>query len=183
MSEFNGEHSSATNGTRTTLVVFAVAIIIVVGLFMVYSHFPSANAAKGTFSDFTTPIATPNNLISSVAVNRSVTLNGLQLTITTVQQATSFSNASNHSGRYTLRVYLNTHDPGQEPADVDFVNRMRVVLPDGQAIGPQVLSIYPLTLPKASQTGFIDFPLPSKVSMSNTVIRFDSNTYVPLTAK
>ncbi len=183
MSEFNGEHSSSTNGTRTTLIVFVVAIIVVVALFMFYSQFPSANPAKGTFNDFTTPIATPNNLVSSVMVNRSVTVSGLQLTITQVQQAGSFSNANKHSGRYTVRVYLETHNAGQEPADVDFVNRMRLLLPNGQAIAPQVLSIYPLTLPKASQTGFIDFPLQNTVQLASTMIRFDANTNVPLTAK
>ena len=183
MSEFNGEHPSATNGTRTTLIVFVVAIIVVLALFMVYSHFPSANPLKGTFNDFTTPIATPNNLVSSVNVNRSVTVSGLQLTITEVQQAESFSNASKHSGHYTVRVYLATHNAGREPADVDFVNRMRLLLPDGQTVAPQVLSIYPLTLPKASQTGFIDFPLQNKVPLGDTRIRFDTNTTVPIMEK
>jgi hypothetical protein len=183
MSQLNGEHPSSGNGTRTTLVVFVVAIIVVLALFMVYSHFPSANPAQGTFNDFSTPIATPNNLVSSVMVNRSVTVSGLQLTIIQVQQAGSFSNASKHSGRYTIRVYLETHDAGQEPADVDFENRMRLLLPTGQMVAPEVLSIYPLTLPKASQTGFIDFPLQNKVQLENVMIRFDTNTNVPITAK
>ncbi len=183
MSQMNGEHSSATNGTRMLLIVFVVAIVSVVALFMVYSHFPSANPAKGTFSDFTTPIATPNNPISSLTVNRSVTVSGLQVTITKVQQAGSFSDAAKHSGRYTVRVYLVTHDAGQEPAEVDFVNRMRLLLPDGQAVAPQVLSIYPLTMPKASQVGFIDFPLQNTVPLSGVMVRFDTHTTVPFVLK
>jgi hypothetical protein len=183
MSQLNGEHPSATNGTRTTLIVFVVAIISVIVLFMVYSHFPAANPAKGTFSDFTTPIATPNDPISSLTVNRSVTVSGLQLTITKVQQAGSFSDVSRHSGRYTVRVYLETHNSGEEPADVDFVGRMRLVLPDGQAVAPQVLSIYPLTMPKASQAGFIDFPLQNTVQLAGVMVRFDSNTSVPFVVK
>ena len=165
------------------LLVFIVAIIAVVALFMFYSQFPSANPAQGTFNDFTTPIATPNNLISSLTVNRSVTVSGLQLTITKVQQAGSFSDANKHSGRYTVRVYLKTHNSGQEPADVDFVNRMRLLLPDGQSIAPQVLSLSPLTMPKASQAGFIDFPLQNTVRLESAMVRFDTNTNVPFTAQ
>ncbi len=183
MSQMNGEHPSATNGTRVLLIVFVVAIISVVILFMVYSQFPSANPAKGTFNDFTTPIATPNDLISSLAVNRSVTVSGLQMTITKVVQAGSFSDADKHSGRYTVRVYLETHDSGQEPAEVDFVDRMRLLLPNGQAIAPQVLTIYPLTMPKASQVGFIDFPVQNTVQLTGAMVRFDSNITVPFVTK
>jgi hypothetical protein len=183
MSQLNGEHPRGTNGTRTTLIVFVVAIISVLALFMVYSHFPSANPAQGTFNDFTTPIATPNNPISALTVNRSVTVSGLQLTITKLQQAGSFSDASKHSGRYTVRIYLETHDAGQEPADVDFVNRMRLVLPDGQAIAPEVLTVYPLTLPKASQAGFIDFPIQNTVQLEAVLIRFDTNTTISFAVK
>ena len=75
-------------------------------------HFPSANPAQGTFNDFTTPIATPNNLVSSVTVGRSVTVSGLQLTITRALPAGHFSDARKHTGRYTLRVYLQTHNGG-----------------------------------------------------------------------
>jgi hypothetical protein len=183
MSHMNGEHPSTTNGTRTTLIVFVVAVIGVIALFMIYSHFPAANPAQGTFNDFSTPIATPNNPISSLTVNRSVTVSGLQLTIMQVQQAGSFSDADKHSGRYTVRVYLKTHNAGQEPADVDFVNRMRLLLPNGQAIAPQVLTIYPLTMPQASQVGFIDFPLQNTVQLEGVMIRFDTNTTVPFAAK
>ncbi|HEY5003687.1 MAG TPA: hypothetical protein VII61_11075 [Ktedonobacteraceae bacterium] len=183
MSQLNGEHPSARNGTRTTLVVLVVAIIAVIALFMVYSQFPSANPAQGTFNDFTTPIATPNNLVSSVTVDRSVTVSGLQLTITRAQQAGSFSDARKHTGRYTVRVYLQTHNPGQDPIDVDFIHRIHLLLPGGQVVAPQVLAIVPLTMPKASQTGFIDFPLQNIVQLENVMIRFDTNTTVPLAAK
>lgn len=183
MSQLNGEHPSARNGTRTTLVVFVAAIITVIALFMVYSHFPSANPAQGTFNDFTTPIATPNNLVSSVTVGRSVTVSGLQLTITRALQAGSFSDARKHTGRYTLRVYLQTHNAGQDPIDVDFIHRISLLLPNGQVVAPQVLAIFPLTMPKASQAGFIDFPLQNIVQLEGTSVRFDSSTIVPLTAQ
>jgi hypothetical protein len=183
MSHLNGEHPSARNGTRTTLVVFVAAIITVIALFMVYSHFPSANPAQGTFNDFTTPIATPNDLVSSVTVDRSVTVSGLQLTITQVQQAGSFSDARKHTGRYTVRIYLQTHNAGQDPIDVDFIHRIHLLLPGGQVVAPQVLAIVPLTMPKASQSGFIDFPLQNIVQLAGTTVRFDASTNVPLTAK
>ncbi len=178
MSQLNGEHPRATNGTRTTLIVFVVAIISVIALFMVYSHFPPANPAQGTFNDFTTPIATVNNPISALTVNRSITVSGLQLTITRAQQAGSFSDARKHTGRYTVRIYLRVHNPGQDPMNLDFIHRIHLLLPDGEVIAPQVLAIVPLTMPKASQAGFIDFPIQNTVQLQGVVVRFDSNTTV-----
>ncbi len=183
MSEMNGEHPPATNGTRTLLIVFVVAVISVIALFMVYSHFPAANPARGTFNDFTTPLATPNNPISALAVNRSVTVSGLLLTITNVQQAGSFSDAKKHTGRYTVRVYLRVHNPGQDPTDIDFIHRIHLLLPGGQVIDPQVLAISPLTMPQASQAGFIDFPIQNTVQLTDAMVRFDANTTVPFAAQ
>ncbi|MBA2396895.1 MAG: hypothetical protein H0V70_29590 [Ktedonobacteraceae bacterium] len=183
MSQLNGEHPSSGNGKRTTLVVVVASVIAVLAIFMVYSHFPSANPAQGTFNDFTTPIATANHPVSSVTVDRSVTVSGLQLTITHAQQAGSFSDARKHTGRYTVRVYLQAHNAGQDPIDVDFIHRIHLILPGGQVIAPQVLAIAPLTMPKASQAGFIDFPLQNIVQLEGTMVRFDAGTLVPLTAQ
>jgi hypothetical protein len=183
MSQLNGEHPSSGSGKHTTMIVLVVAILFVIALFMFYSHFPSANPAQGTFNDVTTPIATATNLVSSVTVGRSVTVSGLQLTITRAQQAGSFSDARKHTGRYTVRIYLQTHNAGQDPIDVDFIHRIHLILPSGQVIAPQVLAIFPLTMPKASQAGFIDFPLQDIVQLEGTMVRFDTGTIVPLTAK
>jgi hypothetical protein len=182
MSQLNGEHPSARSGKRTMLLLLVVAVLFVIALFMFYSHFPSANPAQGTFNDVTTPIATVNDPVSSVTVGRSVTVSGLQLTITRAQQAASFSDARKHTGRYTVRVYLQTHNAGQDPIDVDFIHRIHLLLPGGQVIAPQVLAIFPLTMPSASQSGFIDFPLQNIVQLEGTMVRFDTSTIVPLTA-
>src|SRR5438876_12333816 len=116
MSQLNGEHPRATHGTRTTLIVFVVAILSVIALFMVYSHFPTANPAQGSFNDFTTPIATVNNPISILTVNRSVTISGLQLTIRKAQQSGSFLDARKDTGRYTVSIYQQVHKPGHIPS-------------------------------------------------------------------
>ena len=43
--------------------------------------------------------------------------------------------------------------------------------------------MFQLTMPKASQAGFIDFPLQNIVQLEGTRVRFDSSTIVPLSAK
>jgi hypothetical protein len=58
-----------------------------------------------------------------------------------------------------------------------------LLLPNGQVVAPQVLAIFPLTMPKASQAGFIDFPLQNIVQLEGTSVRFDTSTIVPLTTK
>ncbi len=183
MSQLDSEHSSDSNGTRTTLVVLVVAIIGVVILFMLYSHLPRANPAQGTSSDLVTPTPQMTNPVSSVTLNRVVNVEGVDITITQVQQAGNFSDLQGHGSPYTLRVYIQTHNGGQEPISIDFPANTRLLLPGGKTIAPKLISVSPLNLPKTTQAGYLDFPLQQTAQISGMVLRFDSKTSVPFATK
>jgi hypothetical protein len=183
MSQFESEHFSDDNGTRKTLWILVAAIIGVIILFMLYSHLPRANANNGTFSDAVTPVPAMTNPVGSVTLNRAVTVDGVNLTIQQVQQAGNFSDLRKHTSPYTLRIYLQAHNGGQEPIGINFSSSARLLLPDGNVVAPKLISVSPVTMPKATQAGYLDFPLQNAVPISELVLRFDNNTNVPLTAK
>lgn len=181
MSQLDSERASDSNGTRTPLVVLVVAMIVVVILFMFYSHLPRANSADGTSSDLVTPTPQMTNPINSVTLNRVVNVEGVDITVNQVQQAGNFTDLQGHASPYTLRVYVQTHNGGQDPISVDFTTKTRLQLPNGQVIAPTLITVSPLNLPKTSQVGYLDFPLQQSVQTSNMVLHFDSKTSVPLT--
>jgi hypothetical protein len=183
MSQFDSEHATDSNGTRTTLIVLVVAIIAVVILFMLYSHLPRANSAAGTSSDLVTPTPQMTGPVSSITLNRVVNVEGVDITINQVQQASNFSDLQGHASPYTLRVYIQTHNAGQEPISINFKPNTRLLLPDGKAIAPTLITVSPLSLPKVTQVGYLDFPLQQSAQISGMVLRFDSKTSVPLATK
>jgi|SRR5450755_90367 hypothetical protein len=183
MSQFDSEHATDSNGTRTTLIVLVVAIVAVVILFMLYSHLPRANSAAGTSSDLVTPTPQMTGSVGSITLNRVVNVEGVDITINQVQQASNFSDLQGQASPYTLRVYVQTRNAGQEPISVNFKPNARLLLPDGKAIAPTLITVSPLSLPKVTQVGYLDFPLQQSAPISGMVLRFDSKTSVPLTTK
>ncbi len=184
MSQFDdSEQTTDSNGTRTTLVMLVIAIVAVVILFMLYSHLPRANSAAGTSSDLVTPTPQMTGPVGSITLNRVVNVEGVNITINQVQQASNFSDLQGQASPYTLRVYIQTYNAGQEPISVNFKPNTRLLLPDGKAIAPTLITVSPLSLPKATQVGYLDFPLQQSARLSGMVLRFDSKTSVPLTTK
>jgi len=157
-------------------------IVAAIILMMFYSHLPHANPAQGTFNDFTTPVPTVINPVSTVAVNRSVSVDGLGVTVTRVEQAGYFSNSRKHSGRYTVRVYLQTQNTEAQPLAIDFVANTRLLLPNGQVIAPQELAVSPVTMPKESQIGYLDFPVQDTLPLTALTLRFNPSTSVAFAA-
>jgi hypothetical protein len=183
MSQLDSDSSPDANRTRRTLVVLVVAMVVVVILFMLYSHLPRANNAAGTTSDLVTPTPQMTNPVSSVTLNRLVNVEGVGITIAQVQQASNFSDLQGQASPYTLRVYIETRNDGKEPISVDFTGNTRLLLPDGKAIAPTLITVSPLNLPKAAQVGYLDFPLQQTAALSGMVLRFDSKTSVSLATK
>ncbi len=178
MSQIDSKHPTNPNGTRTTLWVLVVAIVGVVILFMFYSHLPRANTDAGTTSDLVTPTPQMTNPVSAITLNRVVNVDGVDITIMQVQQAAGFTDVSQHSSPYTLRIYIQTHNGGQEPIGINFTTNARLLLPDGKAVAPRLISVSPVTMPKSTQVGYLDFPLQNKAQISDMVLRFDNNTTV-----
>ena len=174
MSQFQNEHTSTSRGVWFALGIVLLSVVIVLGLFVAYSHLPRANPNEGTSSDLVTPPAVITNAAGTLTVNRGVDYNGAHVTVTQVQEAGSFSDDTKQSGAYTVRVYLETKDGGQAPAGINYTSDVRLLLPNGQTSAPLYLNIAPVTLPGQVQDGYLDFPVSSKVDLSSLRMRFGS---------
>ena len=160
-------------------VIIALAII---GLFVVLSFFlPGRHEEASNVTGDTVPsTAVVTNFVSALTVNRSVDFNHVHFTVTSVTQASAFSDDLRRGGKYTVRVELqaSSENGNQAPVGIDYPALARLLTPDGQVIAPKLVSIAPLVLPNKSQSGYIDFPVNTQVDLSSLTLRLGNQTMV-----
>ncbi len=124
---------------------------------------------------------TVTNLVASMAVNRGADYNQVHITVTTVQQASKFSDDRKRAGVYTIRVRLiaQTVTGQQSPAGIDYATIARLQLANGQLIAPKLVNMSPSILPNRTYSGFIDFPVDASVTLSSLALRLGSGSSVP----
>lgn len=148
-------------------------------LVMLYTHLPRAGGAStNTSSDLVTPTVGATNPVSSLKINHTVTVSGLQVTVQQAQQATSFSDLRKHDSPYVVRVYVQTKNNGLSPVGIPYASQVRLLLPDGETVKPQLVTLAPTTMPDTSETGYMDFPVKNTVSLSQLTLWFDSDATV-----
>ncbi len=123
---------------------------------------------------------TVTNLVASMTVNRGADYNHVNITVTTMQQASKFSDDHKRSGVYTIRFNLTAQtDKGQQsPVGIDYATIMRLQLANGQLIAPKLVNMSPNILPGRTYIGFIDFPVADSVNLSSLVLRLGSGSSV-----
>src|SRR5260221_10372592 len=96
--------------TRTLSGILIIAVILVIGI--IYGpHYADSNTTTG---DAPVQTITVTGLLSSLQVNRSLIHQGVTLTVTSVEQAHTFSddNKSSYAHvKYILRVHLHVVAP------------------------------------------------------------------------
>lgn len=179
MSQSNSERAMASRGAATALAVMLILMFSGIIFFMAYSHLPRAGAGNSnTTSDLVTPTVAMTRPIGSLTLNRNVVVNGVQITVTQVQQAAGFSDVQQQAGPYTVRVYVQTKNSGQAPVGINFSAQARLLLPDGRAISPRVMSISPVMMPHVTQVGFFDFPVQKPVSLRTLTLHLDTQMVI-----
>jgi hypothetical protein len=157
--------------SRRVWVIVAIAIIA----FAVVLSFllPHEQDSSTIIGDTTTPSVTVTNLVSTLTVNRSVDFSNVHFTVTKVSQATAFSDDPKHAGMYTIRVEMQakSESGNQSPIGMNYPSLVRLLLPDGQAISPKLVSLAPVILPNQVQSGYIDFPVNAQVDLSTLMLR------------
>lgn len=171
------EEAPAPKGVKRTLALIILAMLVVLVLFMLYSHLPRANGIT-TASDFITPSPVLTHPVGTLNLNRSVDYNGLHITVLQVQEAAMFSDDKKHNGPYIVRIYIKVMNAGSAAINTDYFSAFHVLLPSGQSLGPQTVAIPPTSLPNDPQNGFLDFPLSTQVDMSSLVLRLGNETTV-----
>ncbi len=158
---------------RTGLGVAIIAILVVYTiLFAPKEQDPNVGLA----SDPATPTVSITHLMGTLTVKRSVEVQGVQMTVTQVQEATAFSDDTKRGGSYIARVSMQTVNNGQETIGIEYDTIARLVLPDGEVITPKLVNLSPAELPQSQQDGYIDFALTNQVNLSSLTLRLGSAT-------
>jgi hypothetical protein len=175
------EPTEARRGLGLTLGLLMVLTFGFLALIMTYRYFPGVNAILDTTSEDATPTVVSTNLIGTIPhINQHVTVNGIQITVLQAQEAEKFSDIRKHMSAYTVRVSIQTQNNGAQPVGIPFTEQAELIFPDGHTARPQMISVNPITMPKTTQQGYIDFPSTKPIPLSGLVLLFGNNTTVQL---
>jgi hypothetical protein len=151
----------------------AIALIVIAILAVLSFFGPKEQDASNVTGDTIPVTVTVTNAVGTLNVNHSITINTVQITVTQVAEATSFSDDTKRGGVYTVRVGLEEKQMGtqQAPVGIDYSSQARLVLANGQVISPKLINIAPALLSNTPQDGYIDFPVSSQVDLSSLSFR------------
>lgn len=180
MSQLNGSEEIKPKGVGLTLALVLLMMVGGVGLFMLYSHLPKDPVSS--VGEVATPTVGAINPVARLDLRKEVTVDGIQVTISQVQQAAGFTDQRKTAARYTIRVNVQTQNPGKEPIGINLSERALLVFPNGKTIKPQLISVAPVTMPKETLVGYMDFPTPDPTDLGTLVLRID-NVNVPFSGK
>jgi hypothetical protein len=172
MDQLNSEKRPTSRGVTGTLWAVVALALVVLLLFIGYSHLPRAGSgASGTTSDLVTPTPVQTNPVGALQVNRTITFSGVNITVMKVGEAGKFSDDKKQLGNYTVRVYIKALNKGGMAVGIDYAGLARLLLPDGREVAPQVVGITPVVLPNQTQTGYVDFPLANQLDLASLTLR------------
>ena len=168
MSKIKSLLKSSRVRTTLALVVIGLAVIVVL---LGGSREADPNIGLGT--DPETPTVGITNPVAALTVNRGLVYQDVTITVTSVQEASAFSDDRKQNGAYTVRVQAHVQ-PGnaiQSPQGFNYLALIRLILPNGEAVSPKLISVLPLIMPQQPQDGYFDFPLSTTVDLSSLTLR------------
>lgn len=156
------------------LIVIGIAVVLVI-------LSPYREKDPNIFGDEpVTPTVSLTHSIDSLLVNKSVTYNNVQMTVTKVQEASAFSDDEKQAGTYTVRV--NVHfvpdNTVKSPVGIAFPSLVRLMLSNGQEIAPKLISASAVIFPQQPADGYFDFPVSNSVPLSSLMLRVGSDASV-----
>ncbi len=161
---------------RTVIAIAVIAVAVVLAF-----HGPSEGESDNAIGDPAfVPTVGITNMVDSLAVNKSVDVKGLHLTVSQATEAKNFSDDRKRAGIYTVRVMMHTKNNGSQPVGVQFDAYLRLVMANGQVIVPKYISLVPVTLPNSTRDGYADFPLASQVPLSSLTLHFGNDATMTL---
>ncbi len=168
MSKIKNLLKSSRVRTTLALVVIGIAVIVVL-----LGGSREADPNIGLGADPETPTVGITNPVAALTVNRDLVYQHVTITVTSVQEASAFSDDRKQNGAYTVRVQVHVQ-PGNEiqsPQGFNYLALVRLILPNGEAIAPKLISVLPLIVPQQPQDGYFDFPLTTTVDLSSLTLR------------
>lgn len=162
---------------RTALGISIIALIVVLGV--IYGpHYDVDNTTTG---DSPPPTVVVSNSLGSLNVNRSLIYQGVTITITSVEQATSFSddNKSTYAHvKYIVRVRVHVQAPAHQQGaiGIDYGNLANLILANGTQLDARLSQISPDVLPNTTQDGFLDFWVNTPLDLPSLTFSLDGQT-------
>jgi hypothetical protein len=166
--------------SRRAKVILALAVIFILVVLSFFAP-PEGDSNNVTGDSPVTPTVSITHLVGTLIVNHGAVLSGVQITVTQVQEAATFSNDRKRGGTFTVRVYVQTLNGGHALVGIDYSSQVRLLLPGGQVIAPKYVTVAPVSLPNQKQDGYFDFPVPTQVDLSSLMLRLGSEATVAFT--
>ncbi|HLL79939.1 MAG TPA: hypothetical protein VKT25_10595 [Ktedonobacteraceae bacterium] len=164
---------------RVKVILFLVGIAILAVLTLLYA--PHERDSSNATGDALPITVTVTNQLGSLNVNRAVDYQQARITVTTVTQASAFSDDQKRGGNYTIRVALQAKNTSaqQAPIGINYAAVARLRLSNGQVIAPKLVSMSPVILPHATVSGYIDFAVSTPEQLSSVALLLGTSATLP----
>ena len=150
-----------------TWTIIAIVVIIAATI-VVFLSGPDEEEHDSLFGNNNQPTVVVKNLVNSQDVDQHITYNGVQMAFTNVALASSFSDDrhSTYVKGYTVRVLVQVKNPTTQIIGTDFSSLVRLHIPTGALVKPELISINAESMPGKTQKGYFDFAVGEKVDLS-----------------
>lgn len=111
---------------------------------------------------------------ATLPVHRTVSYADLAMTVIEAQAADSFPEDPIHADAAVVRLKMHVANPTQNLISVVYYDCTHLLLPHASPIAPTLVSLPTMVKPGASETGWIDFPIPRASKLSTVVLQLGS---------
>jgi hypothetical protein len=115
---------------------------------------------------------TPTAVVTTTAqINQSITYTSDDITIVSVQEASSYSDDANPNSPVTLRLNIKEHNGTPNTIFLSYNNSFRLILPDKSSVPAGNSQHSGIIAQAVTQPNWIDFPLNSRVPISQLTLQ------------
>ncbi|HVB21766.1 MAG TPA: zinc-ribbon domain-containing protein [Ktedonobacteraceae bacterium] len=130
--------------------------------------------------------ATPTIVPTSQKMNVALTYSSVAITISNIQEASSFTDDANANSPVLLRVNTSERNPTNTTIYLFYGDNFRLLMPDGTSVAPTSEQNSGSIDQAVNRQNWLDFPLTTKVDFSKLTLRIGAPTEaqmsIPLTA-
>lgn len=158
----------------------------------VASTLPTTTTNNGSTGNGSTGNGAPANSVTPTIVpatqkmNVAITYSSVALTISSIQEASSFTDDANANTPVLLRVNTSERNPTNSTIYLFYGDNFRLILPNGTSVAPTSEQNSGSIDQAVSRQNWLDFPLTTKVDISKLTLQIGAPTEAqisfPLTA-
>lgn len=142
----------------------------------------ATTGTNGNTGNSGTPTAIP---LLTAQINQSVTYASDQITITSVQEASSYSDDATPNSPVTLRINMKEQNSTSGTIFPSYGDSFRLILPDKTSVAPGQSQLSAVIDQAVSRTNWIDFPLQSSIPIAQLTLQLgkssEAQEVIPLT--